>query len=146
MTAQLTKPTTKASRKPTSKQVSILKTKQEHPDLTTREIAAICDTGHSHVIATLQRYGIDRTHVEDYKKHRADILAGLQHRLLISVTDEDIKKSPMGSRILAAAQLFDKERLQLDLSTANQASVFADIAALKGAKRVQSGGNQGDQG
>jgi hypothetical protein len=42
----------------------------------------------------------------------------------------------MGSRILAAAQLFDKERLERDLSTSNTASVFTDIAALKGIKPV----------
>jgi hypothetical protein len=143
MTAQLAKPTTTTTKKPTPKQSNILKTKQEHPGLTTREIAAICDTGHTHVIATLQRYGIDRTHVEDFKKHRADIFAGLQHRLINSVTDDDIKKSPMGSRILAVAQLFDKERLQLDLSTANLASIHSDVAALKA---LQSGGKPDDQG
>lgn len=109
---------TKATKQPSPKQVKILQVKQEHPDLTVREIAALADTGHSHVVQTLQRYGIQQEHVEHYKRHRADILAGLQHRLLASVTDEDVKKAPMGSRILAAAQLYDKERLETNKATA----------------------------
>ena len=104
-------PTT-TTRKPTPKQERILNTKQDHPELTTREIAAICDTGHSHVIATFQRYHVDQVHIEEFKSHRADIFAGLQHRLLQSVTDTDIKKAPMGTRVLAAAQLYDKEQIE----------------------------------
>jgi hypothetical protein len=109
-----------------------MEVKQEHPELSTREIAALADTDHTHVIKTLQRYGIERTHVEDYKGNRADVLAGLQHRLITSITDADIQKAPMGSRVLAAAQLYDKERLERGQSTSNQATIHADIAALKG--------------
>lgn len=130
MTAQAARPQTTSQ--PTTKQQLILKTKQEHPDLSTRQIAAIADTGHTHVLATLKRYGINQAHVRDFQKHRADILAGLQHRLLVSVTDEDIKKTPLGSRILAAAQMYDKERLERGQSTSNQAVIHADIAALRG--------------
>jgi predicted DNA-binding protein YlxM (UPF0122 family) len=137
MAAQVAEPKRKPGRPkrtiatiPTDKQAHILEVSQAHTDLTLREVAAICDTSHSHVIATLQRYGIQRKAVEDFKKHRADILAGMQHRLLVSMTDEDIKRMPGGSRVLAAAQLFDKERLQNDLSSFNVASVHADVAAM----------------
>ena len=106
------KPKKTTTRRPTLKQERILNTKQDHPELTTREIAAICDTGHSHVIATFQRYHVDQVHIGEFKSHRADIFAGLQHRLLQSVTDTDIKKAPMGSRVLAAAQLYDKEQIE----------------------------------
>jgi hypothetical protein len=122
MTAQAKKPTkvvTNHTRKPTHKQAVIIKTKHEHPKLTTREIAAIADTDHSHVIKTLQRYGIEREHTDEYKRCRADILAGMQHRLLSSVTPEDIQKTPVGSRILAVAQLYDKERLERNQTTSN---------------------------
>jgi hypothetical protein len=131
MAAQLNQPLTKSTRKLTDRQKVILKTKQEHPGLTVREIGAIADCTHANVIHTLKRYGINQEHLREFKSNRADILAGLQHRLLNSLTDEDIKKAPMGSRVLAAAQLFDKERLQNDLSTQNLASVHADVAAMK---------------
>jgi hypothetical protein len=131
MAASIAQPTTKITRKPTHKQAAILKTKKEHPNLTTREVAAICDTDHTHVLATYKRYGIDSTHVDQYKRHRADLLAGLQDKLLASITNEDIQKAPMGSRVLAAAQLYDKERLELDKSTSN-VGVMVDLI-----KRIQ---------
>jgi hypothetical protein len=117
--------------KPTDKQAHILKTHQEHLDLTVREVAAICDTSHSHVIATLQRYGIQKERVDNFKKHRGDILAGLQERMINSVTDKDIKQATMLQRVTATAILYDKERLERDLSTSNIASVHADVAAMK---------------
>jgi len=117
--AQAKKPTL-PTKPPTAKQRKILAIKAEHPDLGVRDIATLADVSHPHVIATLQRYGVDQGQVEAYKSHRGDILAGLQHRLLVSVTDEDIKKAPLGSRILAAAQLYDKERLERGQATAIQ--------------------------
>jgi len=64
--------------RPTLKQGVILKTKQEHPELTAREIAKIADTTHPHVIRTLRKYGIDRDSLQVFKNHRADIFAGVQ--------------------------------------------------------------------
>jgi hypothetical protein len=129
--AQSKKPTTKATKKPTPKQSLILKTKAEHPKLTTREIAAIADTGHSHVIATFQRYGIDARRINSFKEHRADIIAGIQERLLSSVTEADIQKSPMGSRVLAACQLYDKERLERGQTTQNIGALIGMIHQLQ---------------
>jgi hypothetical protein len=122
---------TKVTTSPTPKQQLIIDTKQTQPDLTTREIAKIADTDHSHVVKTLQRYGIDGTELISFKDNKADILSGLQHRIASSVTDEDIKKSPLGSRILAMAQLIDKEQLLRGLATQNLAVIHADIAALR---------------
>ena len=120
---------TTTTKKPTTKQQHIVDVKQDHPSLTTREIAAICDTGHSHVVQTLQRYGVNQQEVEDYRTHRSDVLAGLQHRLIKSVTDDDIKKAPLGSRVLAAAQLYDKERLETGKTTGNLAVVQFQMPA-----------------
>jgi len=122
------------TKRPTHKQAVILKTKREHPNLTTRDIAKIADTDHSHVIKTLQRYGIDRIHVDQYKRHRADILAGMQERLINSITLSDIKKAPMRDKVVSAGILYDKERLERDLSTANVQTVIADIEALRKAR------------
>jgi hypothetical protein len=119
---QLTKPN-KPGRPKNPRTALIVKTATEHPDLTTREIGAIANCSHVNVVETLKRYGINKQDVDNYKTHRADIIAGLQHRLLKSVTDEDIKKAPLGSRILAAAQLYDKERLETGKTTGNLAMI-----------------------
>ena len=134
------KTTTATTRKPTPKQERILNAKQDHPELTTREIAAICDTGHSHVIATFQRYMISQIETNDYKSHRADIFAGIQHKILASVSDDDIKKASLFQKAGVVGLLYDKERLERDMSTANIASFTADIAAYKRAKVVDSSG------
>lgn len=127
---QITKPT--KTRKPKSRKTEIIiKTAQEHPDLTTREIGAIAGCTHVNVIETLKRYNIDHNQTVNYKNHRADILAGLQHRFLCSVTDADIKKTPVGSRILAVSQLYDKERLERGQSTENIHEIHSTIAEIK---------------
>ena len=110
---------TKTTRRPTPKQERILNTKQDHPELTTREIAAICDTGHSHVIATFQRYMINQTETNDYKSHRADIFAGIQHKILASVSDEDIKKASLFQKAGVVGLLYDKEQAERGLSDNN---------------------------
>ena len=125
-------PITKATRKPTPKQINIIKTKQEHPDLNSYQVAKLCDTDHSHVIKTLQRYEIDKQNVIHYKNNRADILADLQHKLLSSITIDEIKKAPLGTRILGMAQLYDKERLERGMSSENIQLIHADIAKIKG--------------
>lgn len=80
-----------------------------------------------HSIAKL----IPKEENEQFKNHRADILSSLQFKLLSSLTDEDIKKSPLGSRVLASCQLYDKERLERGKSTDNIMQLHVDIAAIK---------------
>lgn len=98
---------------------------------TPTEIADTVNTSRQMVHQTLERYGIEYNRTQSFKEHRADILAGLQDKILNSIDIEEIKKAPMGSKVLAACQLYDKERLERDLSTSNVASVHADIAAIK---------------
>jgi len=47
-----------------------------------------------------------------FKAARADVFALYGRELLHSLTPEDIKRMPPGSRVLAACQLYDKERLE----------------------------------
>ncbi|HUV58518.1 MAG TPA: hypothetical protein VMW09_00205 [Desulfatiglandales bacterium] len=129
------------TKKPTHKQAVILKAKQEHPNLTTREIAKIADTDHAYVIRTLRRYGIDRVHVDLYKQHRADILAGLQAdsvKTYYKLTEKDKKKLIMRRGLVDLGISYDKERLERDLSTANIINVFADLEALRAAREGQA--------
>ncbi len=117
----------------TRKQAKILNTVSTKPELTTREVAKLCDTDHSHVVRVMQRYGIVNNYVHDYKANRADIFAGLQHILLSSITPDDIQKAPLGSRVLAACQIYDKERLERGQSTGNMAVGLSLTPALQDA-------------
>lgn len=101
----------------------IIELKKNNPALTVREIATLTECDHSNVVRVLQRYGIVAKEVKEFKDHRAEVLAGLQHKLIQSITADDIKKAPLGSRILAAAQLYDKERLETGKSTGNLAVI-----------------------
>jgi len=130
----------KGTKGPTDKQVLILNTKLEHPDLTAREVAKVADTSHPHVIRTLRQYGIETTRdVELYKKHRADILAGLQAdnvETYYTLSKEDKKKMLMSRGLVDFGIAYDKERLERDLSTANVVNVIADIEALRESKEA----------
>ena len=113
MTAEkIKKDKSKQLTKITPKQRQIINLHNQHPNASGREIARLAKADPSYTIDILQRYGLIEQSISDYKTHRADILAGLQHRIISSITDEDIQKAPMGSRVLAAAQLYDKERLE----------------------------------
>ncbi|OPZ44105.1 MAG: hypothetical protein BWY95_02144 [Bacteroidetes bacterium ADurb.BinA104] len=101
----------------------IIELKETNPALTVREIATLTNCDHSNVVRVLQRYGIVAKEVKEFKDHRAEVLAGLQHKLIQSITADDIKKAPLGSRILAAAQLYDKERLETGKTTGNLAMI-----------------------
>ncbi len=83
------------------------------------DIAKAQGCSRANIIQVLARYAISQEHTEDFKAHRADILAGLQGKLIQSITPDDIKKAPLGSKVLAVAQLYDKERLERGQSTAN---------------------------
>ena len=106
--------------KVTPKQKHIINLHNQYPNASGREIARLANADPSYTLDILQRYGLIEQVTSDYKVHRADILAGLQHRLISSITHEDIKKAPLGSRILAAAQLYDKERIERGLSNGDQ--------------------------
>ena len=120
----------------TETQGKIIRVAIQNPGLSTREIGALADCSHVNVINTLRVYGVDKGQMEEYKNHRADILAGLQGRLLASVTDEDVKKSPLGSRVLAACQLYDKERLERGESTVNLSQLVGKVEDMQ---RIRQG-------
>lgn len=119
------------TRRPTELQKKIIDIKQTHPSLNKNEIASIAGCDHAHVIRTLQNYGLIKDDVDDFVNNRAAVFAGMQHRLLKSITDADIQKTPVGSRILATAQLYDKERLEVGKTTSNIAQVIFQMPAPK---------------
>jgi biotin operon repressor len=97
------------------------------------QIGKLLGCSHINVLNRLKGYDIQHEDVKGYIDNRADILADMQWKLLSSITPDDIKKTPTGSRILAVAQLYDKERLERGLSTSNIDShvVTAKIEQVK---------------
>lgn len=57
--------------------------------------------------------------VDEIRNSRADILTAKGIELLLSLTPDEIKKMPPGSRAMAFGLFFDKERLEMEKSTEN---------------------------
>ena len=129
MAAPKTKPKTKvkirAPRKGT-KSEAILTLATTTP-ATGAQISRALDCDAALVTTVLQRYGIERNQVESYKKFRADIFAGLQHKVAISINDEDIQKASLYQKAGVIGLLHENERLELEKSTANIAYDSASI-------------------
>ncbi len=94
------------------------------------EIAKIVGRAKPTVWERLQPYikGVDS--LDAFKRNRGDVLAVHQSMLLSSLTPDDIKKMPGGSRYLAVAQLYDKERIERGLSTDNVSVHVVESEAL----------------
>ena len=89
------------------------------------DIAKLLNCDKSNITHRLKPYKQYIDSLEDYKSHRADTFATIQHILLDSIQPSDIKSMAPASRITSAAILYDKERLERDKSTENIA--FKDI-------------------
>ncbi len=98
---------------------------------TPSEIAKTLDCSISLITHTLKRYGLNQQVIESFKQQRAEILAGKQAELMSSLSSEDIQKASPYQKVGMFGILYDKERLERDLSTSNLASIHADIAALR---------------
>jgi CRISPR/Cas system CSM-associated protein Csm2 small subunit len=91
----------------------------ENPRLTHQQIADLKDVERSTVSRILAEYKIDARKNEEFKAHRADVFAGLQHRILKNITDEEIKKAPLQVKMMSVGIAYDKERLERGESTEN---------------------------
>ena len=105
--------------------------------LTYQEIATYFGCAKTSVHAALKKYGLITERVKVFRKHRANILSELQETILNSIGLEDIEAASLPARVLAFCKLYDKERLERDLSTANVATLHDDIANLKAKKLEQ---------
>ncbi len=115
----------------------ILSLQTEQPSATRREIAKQADVSASYVQEVLERYGLTPETVKDYKNNRADILTGLQHRIIKSITEQDIQKAPLAARMMAIGISFDKERLERGQTTQNIGQLIAHIEGLQAVDNSQ---------
>jgi hypothetical protein len=87
--------------------------------LSDRQIATLLNCSKTTVNHHLRNHRTDIKGLKYFKQNKADILALYQKKLLYSITTDDIKKMPAGTKITGAAILFDKERLLRGESTEN---------------------------
>ncbi len=119
----------KKPRKPPTHKLKIdelLALKTANPGLTNKQMAKLTDSDPSAITKCLQRYGVDRQHLDAFKANRADVMAGVQEIVASTFTGEDIKKASLRDRTILFGTLYDKERLERGQSTSNQ-SVFFQI-------------------
>ena len=95
--------------------------------LSITDIARIVGCAKQTVFYHLHNMDVEQEQIEEYKTNRADYLAGMQLRLLASITPEDVRKMQPGSRILGACQLFDKERLERGLATSHEKMIVLQV-------------------
>lgn len=129
MAAQAVKPN-KPYKPRSPKTRAIVRLKTEQPTLTTRQIGAIVGCSHVNVYETLQRYNIDHSRVHGYKANRSEIFAGIQERVVSTLTVDDIKGASVRDRAILLGTIYDKERLER-----GQATQITDSRQLTGSLR-----------
>ena len=115
--------------------------------LTHKEIAAIAGVAQQTISERIKKYSTHIQSLDKYKKHRGDILAVTQSRIINSLSDEDIQKSSAYQRVGMFGILYDKERLERDKSTQNLAidyqrninDIDKEIEALEAEIGLQDG-------
>ncbi|GEM_PF-3445515 len=95
-------------------------------NLSLQQIADICKCSKQNIHMRLK----DIEEFEDYSRDTAGHYEVLQHRILKSIDDADIKKTPMASRVVALGILEDKKRLVRGEAT-ERIDTFAVTASLQ---------------
>lgn len=95
--------------------------------LSTSQIGKIQGCSHSNIVQVLHRYGIEQGEIKDYKENQTDIFYGIQHRIAKSITDEEIKKAPLGVKFMGLGVAFDKTRLLEGQASAINVNVLVDV-------------------
>jgi len=83
------------------------------------EISRQLGCSRANISERLGKYEEDVKALPDFKRNKADMLAMYQRRILNTLTPEDIEKQSAYQRVGMFSILFDKERLERDLSTDN---------------------------
>lgn len=81
------------------------------------EIARRFGCTQANISRRLQSHKEEFDALPDFKKHRADIMAMIQRRIINTLTKDDIKKQSAYQRVGMYSILYDKERLERELST-----------------------------
>ena len=107
---------------------------ESNPALTHNDIATLQNVERSTVSKILADANIVKSEVDDYKSNEGTVIANLRKRIYNSITDEDLKKTPFGSRIMAYGILFDKNQLIDGKATDHVVQLNLVAADLRGIK------------
>ncbi len=97
--------------------------------LTYEEIGQIVGCTRQNIAQRLQPVMQDVEGLPAWKENRADVLAVYQHKLLNSLTSEELQKASPYQKVGMFGILYDKERLERGQSTANVS--YADIVKAR---------------
>ena len=73
------------------------------------EIAKLTGCSRQNVQQRLDSVEYNKEDLANYKKHRADVFAFIQSKMLNSIDDVEIKRMPVAQRVLCTGILYDKE-------------------------------------
>lgn len=85
------------------------------------EIAERTGCTHSNISQILKRYKIKQNELDTFKTHRAEVFAGIQDKVLSSITPQAIKNASIRDKAILFGTIYDKERLERGQSTSNHA-------------------------
>jgi predicted XRE-type DNA-binding protein len=117
---------------------AVIDTVISNPNLTQSEVAKIHGIDRSRVSQICTKYGIDKQELQDFKDNRADIFAHIQKIVTESLTVDDIKKAPVGTRALIACQFYDKERIERGQVTGQEIQINVIQALSDRSKELHS--------
>jgi len=103
--------------------------------LNNRQIADTLGCSKQNISSRLKQYEHEIKGLKVYKDHRADIFALEQKRLLDSIDDKDIKKTPIAARMTSFGILYDKERLERGESTENVAVLMKTVYEIRAERK-----------
>lgn len=101
----------------------------DYPELSHSQIARTVGCNPSNVTAVLKTFlgNTSDESLRSFQENKADVYDALQHRLLLSLTQEKIDKSKPMEIITGAAILEDKARLVRGQATGINVSVLMDV-------------------
>lgn len=94
-------------------------------NLSNSQIAKLLNCNPSNITHRIKDIDITK----QYINNRSLVFAYHQHKIISSITPDDIKKANLRDKIISAGVLYDKERLESGLSTQNIA--YADLIKAK---------------
>jgi len=108
---------------------TIRKMAMQYPELSNSEIARTVGCSHQNVSEVLANFlaGTSPEALREFQESKADIYDAIQHRLLLSVTQEKIDKTKTMEAVTAAAILEDKARLVRGQATGINVNILLDV-------------------
>lgn len=105
--------------------------------LSMSETAKLMNTSKANMVRIVGGIEVpDKEELVEFKDNRADIFAGLQSRILKTLTDDEIKRIPPGSRMTALGIAYDKERLERGQATSHVLHAHLAPGAVKSLEEI----------